>query len=75
MFFQVRNLKSSAVEDFAINLQDNQVLVKYTGSDKSYLYQNVDSGDLMDFFAGEFESVGKFINGLIKCEDYSYQVI
>lgn len=75
MFFNIRNLQSSAVSDFAINLRDNQVLVKYNGSDKSYLYQNVDSGDLIDFLAGEFESVGKFVNGLIKGEDCSFAIV
>ena len=66
MFFSVRDINSSAIEECAVNLRDNQVLVKYNNSPKSYIYNNVDSGELIDFLAGEYSSVGKFVNAWCK---------
>jgi len=62
MFFSVRDIKSAAIQECAVNLCDNQVLVKYNGSDKTYIYNNVSTEDIIDFLCDSGASVGKFVN-------------
>tara|TARA_X000000368_G_scaffold85705_1_gene65084 strand:+ start:2339 stop:2566 length:228 start_codon:yes stop_codon:yes gene_type:complete len=67
MFFSpTTNTDSSAVASIQLNPTTNQVLVKYINSTKSYLYENVSFDAILDYLAGEYESVGKFVNAYCK---------
>ena len=67
MFLNVNiNPVSTSVADLRLNAVTNQALVKYQGSDKVYLYDNVAFDAILDFITGEFESVGKFVNAYCK---------
>jgi hypothetical protein len=66
MFFTPSNIKSSAISDIKVSVNNNQAVVTYKGSDKVYLYNNVDFDSLLDFVAGEVDSLGEFVNGCIK---------
>jgi DNA polymerase II small subunit/DNA polymerase delta subunit B len=67
MFLNVNiNPVSESVADLRLNAVTNQALVKYQGSEKVYLYDNVSFDAILDFVTGEFESVGKFVNAYCK---------
>ena len=73
MFFQPSNLQSSNIRNIRLNLETNQVIVQFMNNAKTYLYDNVNSEAILDFFYGEFESVGKFVNAY--CKGNSYTVV
>ena len=55
MFFTPSTLTSYAVSDIKVSPINNQVVVKYTNDSKSYLYNNVDYDELLDFENGGVE--------------------
>ena len=65
MFFQPTTIQSSAVSDIKVSPENNQVVVTYN-NDSMYLYDNVDFEALLDFYCGEIESIGKFVNAFCK---------
>ena len=71
MFFQADNLQSSAIRSLRLNPSTNQALVEYVTSAKSFLYENVNAEAIIDFFFGEFESAGKFVNAYCKGNQYT----
>ena len=71
MFFQADNLQSSAVRSLKLNPATSQALVEYVSSAKSFLYENVNSEAIVDFFFGEIESAGKFVNAYCKGNQYT----
>lgn len=71
MFFQPSNLQSSNIRNIRLNAETNQVIVQFMNNAKTYLYDNVSSNAIMDFFFGEFESVGKFVNAYCKGNRYT----
>ena len=66
MFFKPNTLKSSNIRSIMLNPSTNQVIVQYINNAKTYLYDNVSSDAIVEFFFGEFESVGKFANAYCK---------
>jgi hypothetical protein len=66
MFFKPNTLKSSNVRNILLNPSTNQVIVQYINNAKTYLYDNVNSEAIIDFFFGEYESAGKFVNAYCK---------
>ena len=66
MFFQATNLQSSNVRTLRLNPATNQAMVQFINNAKTYLYENVDSDAIVDFFFGEIESAGKFVNAYCK---------
>lgn len=66
MFFQPSNIQSSSIEDIKFNLVNYQVMVKYIGNAKTYLYENVSAEAITDVLTGEIESLGKFVNAFCK---------
>jgi len=71
MFFQADNLQSSAIRSLKLNPATSQALVEYVSSAKSFLYENVNAEAITDFFFGEFESAGKFVNAYCKGNQYT----
>ena len=71
MFFQPSNLQSSNIRNIRLNLETNQVIVQFMNNAKTYLYDNVDADAITDFFLGQFESVGKFVNAYCKGNRYT----
>jgi len=71
MFFQADNLQSSAIRSLKLNPATSQALVEYVSSAKSFLYENVNSEAIVDFFFGEIESAGKFVNAYCKGNQYT----
>ena len=71
MFFQADNLQSSAIRSLKLNPATNQALVEYVTSAKSFLYDNIDADAIVDFFFGEIESAGKFVNAYCKGNQYT----
>ena len=71
MFFQADNLQSSAIRSLKLNPATSQALVEYVSSAKSFLYENVNAEAIVDFFFGEFESAGKFVNAYCKGNQYA----
>jgi hypothetical protein len=71
MFFQPSNFTSSNIRNIRLNLETNQVIVQFINNAKTYLYDNVNSEAMLDFFYGEFESVGKFVNAYCKGNRYT----
>ena len=71
MFFQPSNLQSSNIRNIRLNLDTNQVIVQFMNNAKTYLYDNVSTDAIVDFFYGEFESVGKFVNAYCKGNRYT----
>ena len=66
MFFKPNSFKSSNVRSIMLNPSTNQVIVQYINNAKTYLYDNVSADAITEFFFGEFESVGKFVNAYCK---------
>lgn len=66
MFFKPNTFKSSNIRSIMLNPSTNQVIVQYINNAKTYLYDNVSSDAITEFFFGEFESVGKFVNAYCK---------
>ena len=66
MFFQATNLQSSNVRTLRLNPATNQAMVQFINNAKTYLYENIDSDAIVDFFFGEIESAGKFVNAYCK---------
>ena len=66
MFFEADNLQSTAIRSLKLNPATNQAIVEYVTSAKSFLYENIDADAIVDFFFGEFESAGKFVNAYCK---------
>ena len=54
-----------------LNPSANQVIVQYLNNAKTYLYNNVNDDALINFFFGEYESVGKFVNAYCKGNRYT----
>ena len=71
MFFQPSNIQSSNIRNIRLNLETNQVIVQFINNAKTYLYDNVNTEALLDFFYGEYESVGKFVNAYCKGNRYT----
>lgn len=71
MFFQPSNFTSSNIRNIRLNAETNQVIVQFMNNAKTYLYDNVSSDAIVDFFFGEFESVGKFVNAYCKGNRYT----
>ena len=71
MFFQADNLQSSAIRSLKLNPATSQALVEYVTSAKSFLYENVSADAIADFFFGEIESAGKFVNAYCKGNQYT----
>ena len=71
MFFQPSNFTSSNIRNIRLNLETNQVIVQFMNNAKTYLYDNVDGDAIVDFFMGQFESVGKFVNTYCKGNRYT----
>ena len=71
MFFQPSNLQSSNIRNIRFNLETNQVIVQFINNAKTYLYDNVNSEAIIDFFFGEYESAGKFVNAYCKGNRYT----
>lgn len=66
MFVSVSDIKSSSVASLRVNGGTNQAIVKYVGSDQSYLYNNVDFGALAQLFTSNIESIGRWVNTNLK---------
>ena len=66
MFFKPNTLKSSNIRSIMLNPSTNQVIVQYINNAKTYLYDNVSSDAIVEFFFCEFESVRKFVNAYCK---------
>ena len=66
MFFKPNTVKSSNIRSIMLNPSTNQVIVQYINNAKTYLYDNVNGDVITEFFFGEFESVGKFVNAYCK---------
>ena len=66
MFFKPNTFKSSNVRSIMLNPSTNQVIVQYINNAKTYLYDNVSADAITEFFFGEYESVGKFVNAYCK---------
>ena len=73
MFFQPSTLNSSNIRSIRLNPSTNQVLVQFINNAKTYLYDNVNSEAIIDFFFGEHESAGKFVNTY--CKGNAYTVV
>ena len=71
MFFQPSNLQSSNIRSIRLNPSTNQVIVQFINNAKTYLYDNVNSEAIIDFFFGEYESAGKFVNAFCKGNRYT----
>ena len=71
MFFQPSNIQSSNIRSIRLNLETNQVIVQFINNAKTYLYDNVNTEAILDFFYGEYESVGKFVNAYCKGNRYT----
>ena len=71
MFFQADNIQSSNVATLKLNLATNQAMVQFINNAKSYLYENVSGEAICDFFFGEIESAGKFVNAYCKGNQYT----
>ena len=71
MFFQPSNIQSSNIRNIRLNLETNQVIVQFINNAKTYLYDNVNTTAILDFFYGEYESVGKFVNAYCKGNRYT----
>ena len=70
MFFTPSTIDSAAISDIKVSVKNYQAIVTYKGSDKVYLYNNVSFDELLDFVAGEVESIGKFVNAYCKGNDF-----
>ena len=46
-------------------------MVQFINNAKTYLYENVSSDAIIDFFFGEFDSAGKFVNAYCKGNQYT----
>ena len=66
MFVQPSNLTSSAITDIKVDVSNQQALVTYKGSNKVYLYNDVNFESLLDFVSDGVDSIGEFVNGCIK---------
>ena len=71
MFFQADNLQSAAIRSLKLNPANNQALVEYVTSAKSFLYENVNGDAILDYLFGETESAGKFVNAYCKGNQYT----
>ena len=71
MFFQADNIQSSNVATLKLNPATNQAMVQFINNAKTYLYDNIDSDAIVDFFFGEIESAGKFVNAYCKGNQYT----
>ena len=71
MFFQPANLQSSNIRNIRLNPSTNQVIVQFINNAKTYLYDNVNEEAIIDFFFGEYESAGKFVNAYCKGNRYT----
>ena len=71
MFFQPSTLNSSNIRNLRLNLNTNQVIVQFINNAKTYLYENVNNEAIVDFFFGEYESAGKFVNAYCKGNRYT----
>ena len=71
MFFQATNLQSSNVRTLRLNPATNQAMVQFINNAKTYLYENVNSEAIVDFFFGDIESAGKFVNAYCKGNQYT----
>ena len=72
MFFQpTTEFNSESIRSIQLNPKDNQVIVEYTTSAKQYLYENVNADAICEFFFGEYNSVGKFVNAYCKGNLYT----
>ena len=66
MFFKPNTIESSTVRNILLNPSTNQVMVQFKNNSKTYLYENVSSEAIVDFFFGEITSFGKFVNAYCK---------
>ena len=66
MFIQPSNLQSTSIEDISVNMNTNQVMVKYINNDKTYLYDGVHFNYLIAFVLGKVESIGQWVNTYVK---------
>ena len=71
MFFQPASLESSNIRSIRLNPSTNQVIVQFINNAKTYLYDNVNAEAIIDFFFGEYESAGKFVNAYCKGNQYT----
>ena len=71
MFFQPTDFESSSIRSIRLNPTTNQVIVQFINNAKTYLYDNVNQEVMVDFFCGEYESVGKFVNAYCKGNRYT----
>ena len=71
MFFQPTNIQSSNIRSIRLNPSTNQVIVQFINNAKTYLYDNVNTEAIIDFFFGEYESAGKFVNAYCKGNRYT----
>ena len=71
MFFQATNLQSSNVRTLRLNPATNQAMVQFINNATTYLYENVSADAIADFFFGEIESAGKFVNAYCKGNQYT----
>ena len=76
MFFQLSNLHSSSVSELSVNPKTNQVVVKYNGNDKTYLYSDVEFGAIAQLLMTTVTSIGKWVNvNLKQNEDVTYYAV
>lgn len=73
MFFQPSTLNSSNIRNLRLNLNTNQVIVQFINNAKTYLYENVNNEEMLNFLYGEYESAGKFVNAY--CKGNAYTVV
>ena len=71
MFFQADNIQSSNVATLKLNPATNQAMVEFINNAKTYLYENIDSDAIVDYFFGEITSAGKFVNAYCKGNHYT----
>ena len=71
MFFSPTSIQSSAIRDLSVNMDTNQVMVKYTDGDQYYLYEGVHFNHLVKLLFGKVESIGQWVNECVKGNQYS----
>ena len=71
MFFSPTSIQSSAVRDLSVNLNTNQVMVKYTDADNYYMYEGVHFDHLVKLLFGKVDSIGQWVNQYVKGNQFA----
>ena len=68
MFLSVTNFQSSNIDELRVSPGNSQAIVKFKGSEQSYLYNGVDFSALYNLLYREVESLGKWVNENLKID-------